>query len=170
MRVFRPPTWFMSAAGCSRPKFFRPAKIRFSSLAGIRADQEIVSEEDSQLFDHWLATGGRLIFALRPEKNQPAQNQASPLENQDETDRPLRVPWRTLIRRWGVEIVPLTGMHSTTTDSTLFGTIPRWLGRNSFDRLTSGLEGDRRSRRQERYCRTSVRSVDRSSCSPIPIR
>ena len=107
-------------------------------LAGIRADQSTVSKEDSQLFDHWLATGGRLIFALRPEKNQPAQNLAAPLENQDETDRPLSVPWRTLFRRWGVETVPLSGMHSATTDSTLFGTIPRWLGRDSFDHLTSG--------------------------------
>jgi hypothetical protein len=85
-----------------------------------------------------LATGGRLIFALRPEKNQPAQNLAAPLENQDETDRPLSVPWRTLLRRWGVETVPLSGMHSATTDSNLFGKIPRWLGRDSFDRLTSG--------------------------------
>jgi hypothetical protein len=48
-------------------------------LAGIRADQPTVSEEDSQLFDHWLATGGRLIFALRPEKNQPVRNLAAPL-------------------------------------------------------------------------------------------
>jgi hypothetical protein len=106
--------------------------------AGIRVDQPSVSEEDSQLFDHWLATGGRLIFALRPEENQPARNLAAPLENQDETDRPSSVTWRTLFRRWGVETVPLSGMHTGTTDSTLFGKIPRWLGRDSFDRLTSG--------------------------------
>ncbi len=37
-------------------------------VAGVRADQ-IVSDEDSQLFDHWLATAGRLIVALRPEPN-----------------------------------------------------------------------------------------------------
>ena len=30
-------------------------------VAGVRPDQEIVSDEDSQLFDHWLETGGRLI-------------------------------------------------------------------------------------------------------------
>jgi hypothetical protein len=107
-------------------------------LAGIRADQPTVSEEDSQLFDHWLATGGRLVFALRPEKNQPAQNQAAPLENQDETNRPPIATWRNLFRRWGVETVPLRGMHSTTTDSTLFGKFSRWLGRDSFARLTSG--------------------------------
>jgi hypothetical protein len=107
-------------------------------LAGIRADQSTVSKEDWQLFDHWLATGGRLIFALRPEENQPARDLAAPLENQDETDRPPSVPWRTLFRHWGVETVPLRGMHSATTDSTLFGKIPRWLGHDSFDRLTSG--------------------------------
>jgi hypothetical protein len=107
-------------------------------LAGIRVDQSTASKEDSQLFDHWLATGGRLIFALRPEKNQPAKNLTAPLENQDETDRSLSVPWRTLFRRWGVETVPLSGMHSATADSTLFGKIPRWLGRDSFDHLTSG--------------------------------
>jgi hypothetical protein len=107
-------------------------------LAGIRADQSTVSEEDWQFFDHWLSTGGRLIFALRPEKNQPARNLAAPLENQDETDRPPNITWQSLFQRWGVETVPLRGMHSATTDSTLFGKIPRWLGRDSFDRLTSG--------------------------------
>ena len=47
-------------------------------VAGVRADQQIVSDEDSQLFDHWLATGGRLIVALRPEQNQPTRSQAAP--------------------------------------------------------------------------------------------
>jgi hypothetical protein len=108
-------------------------------LAGIRADQPTVSEEDSQFFDHWLATGGRIVFALRPEKNQLARDQAAPLENQDETDPPPNITWRSLFRRWGVETVPLRETHSTTTtNSTLFGKISRWLGRDSFDRLTSG--------------------------------
>jgi hypothetical protein len=107
-------------------------------LAGIRADQPTVSEEDSQLFDHWLATGGRIVFALRPEKNEPARNQAAPLENRDETDRPPNITWRSLFRRWGIETVPVRETHSTKTDSTLFGKISRWLGRDSFDRLTSG--------------------------------
>jgi hypothetical protein len=107
-------------------------------LAGIRADQPTVSEEDSQLFDHWLATGGRIVFALRPEKNEPARNQAAPLENRDETDRPPNITWRSLFRRWGIETVPVRETHSTKTDSTLFGKISRWLGRDSFDRFTSG--------------------------------
>jgi uncharacterized protein DUF4350 len=107
-------------------------------LAGIQADQPTVSDEDSRLFDHWLATGGRLILALRPENNQPGRIQAAPPENQDETDHPPIISWRSLIRRWGVEAVPLSGMHSATAGSTLFGKISRWLGRDSFDRLTSG--------------------------------
>jgi hypothetical protein len=107
-------------------------------LAGIRPDQATVSDEDSQLFDHWLATGGRLIFALRPEKDQPARNQAASPENQNETDRPPIVSWRSLFRHWGVEIVPFGGMHSAAANSTLFGKISRWLGGDSFDRLTSG--------------------------------
>ena len=59
-----------------RPKFFRQGKTRFLVVAGLRADQQIVSDEDSQLFDHWLATGGRLIIALRPEKIQTPQSHA----------------------------------------------------------------------------------------------
>jgi uncharacterized protein DUF4350 len=106
-------------------------------LAGIRADQPTVADDDSRLFEHWLTTGGRIILALRPEKNQPDGIQAAPPENQDETDHPPVVSWRSLFRRWGVEAVPLSGMHSATADSTLFGKISRWLGRDSFERLTS---------------------------------
>jgi hypothetical protein len=109
-------------------------------LAGIRADQPTVSEEDSLFFDHWLATGGRLILALRPEKNQPDRIQATPSENQDDKEHPTDVTWRSLFRRWGVEIVPLSGIQSATADSTLFGKISPWLGRDSFDRLTSGWQ------------------------------
>jgi hypothetical protein len=107
-------------------------------LAGIRVDQPTLSEENSLVFDHWLATGGRLILALRPEKNRPDRIQSAPPENQDETDHPSIVSWRSLFRRWGVETVPLSGMHSAAADSTLFGKISPWLGRDSFDRLTSG--------------------------------
>ena len=32
-------------------------------VAGVRPDEQIDSDEDSQFFDHWLATGGRLIVA-----------------------------------------------------------------------------------------------------------
>jgi hypothetical protein len=105
-------------------------------VAGVRADQPI-ADEDSQVFDHWLATGGRLIIALRPGNNQLGWNQTTAPENQDGTDHPPIVPWRSLIRRWGAEIVPLSDIRSATADSTLFSKVSRWLGRNSFIRLTS---------------------------------
>jgi hypothetical protein len=106
-------------------------------VAGVRADQQLVSDADAQLFDHWLATGGRLIVALRPEKKQPAGRRPEPGENQPATEDPSIVAWRSLIRRWGAEIAPLRNVHSTSATSTLFGTLSRWLGRNSFERLTS---------------------------------
>ena len=117
-------------------------------VAGVRPDQQIDSDEDSQFFDHWLATGGRLIVALRPEKNQPAGNRSSAHENQNSTDDTSAVLWRSLIRRWGAEIAPINAIHSATASSTLLGTISRWLGRNSFARLTSdwkviALQGDK---------------------------
>jgi hypothetical protein len=117
-------------------------------VAGVRPDQQIDSDEDSQFFDHWLATGGRLIVALRPEKNQPAGNRSSAHENQNSTDDTSAVLWRSLIRRWGAEIAPINAIHSATANSTLLGTISRWLGRNFFARLTSdwkviALQGDK---------------------------
>ena len=44
--------------------------------------------------------------------------------------------------------MPLSEIHSATAHSTSFGTIPRWLGRNSFDRLTAdwkviAVQGDK---------------------------
>jgi hypothetical protein len=117
-------------------------------VAGVRPDQQIDSDEDSQFFDHWLATGGRLIVALRPEKNQPVGSRPSAQANQNSTDDTSLVLWRSLIRRWGAEIAPINALHSATANSTLFGTISRWLGRNFFARLTSdwkviALQGDK---------------------------
>ena len=106
-------------------------------LAGVRPDQEIATEDDSLFFDHWLATGGRLIVALRPEKDQATRSTPTPGANQEATDDNSFPLWRTLIRRWGAEIAPLGDNHSATVRSGLFGTIPRWLGRNSFNQLTA---------------------------------
>ncbi len=106
-------------------------------VAGIRADLQVVSDEDSQLFDHWLATGGRLIVALRPDKVQPTRTQPAPGTNQDATDNTSFVLWRSLIRSWGAEIAPLNDIHLATANSTLFEPISRWLGRNFFERLRS---------------------------------
>jgi hypothetical protein len=118
-------------------KILPSGENRVLVVAGVRPDQEIVSEEDSQFFDHWLATGGRLIVALRPEKNQPPERTPRPHANQDTTNDSSVLLWRGLIRRWGAIIAPLSEIHSATAHSTLFGTIPRWLGRNCFDQLTS---------------------------------
>src|ERR1700676_2434095 len=103
-------------------------------VAGLRADQQIVSDEDSQLFDHWLATGGRLLIALGPEPSQTLKT--SPSSPTIQQDQPSSVPWRIFIRRWGAQIAPLSDISSATATSTLFGPIPRWLGRNFFNRLT----------------------------------
>jgi hypothetical protein len=117
-------------------KIFPSAENQALVVAGVRPDQEIVSDEDSQFYDHWLATGGRLIVALRPEKNQPIRSTPAPPVNREKTDDNSLPLWRNLIRSWGAEIAPLSPIHSTTGSSTLFGAIPRWLGHNSFDRLT----------------------------------
>src|ERR1700682_5426677 len=55
-------------------------------LAGVRPDQEIATEEDCLFFDHWLATGGRLIVALRPEKDQATRSATTPGANQETMD------------------------------------------------------------------------------------
>jgi hypothetical protein len=106
-------------------------------VAGVRADLQTISDDDSQLFDHWLATGGRMIVALRPEKIQTSKGTPAPSAKQTVTEDRPAVLWRSLIRRWGAEITPLSDIRSATANSTVFGTISRWLGRNSFDRLTS---------------------------------
>ena len=106
-------------------------------VAGVRADLQTISDDDSQLFDHWLATGGRMIVALRPEKIQTSKGTPAPSAKQTVTEDRPAVLWRSLIRRWGAEITPLSDIRSAPANSTVFGTISRWLGRNSFDRLTS---------------------------------
>jgi hypothetical protein len=117
-------------------------------IAGVLADQQIVSDEDSRFFDHWLATGGRLIIALRPEELRSARNQSIVKANQDTSDDTSSVLWRNLIRRWGAEIVPLSEIHSATANSTFFGTIAYRLGRQAFDPLSSdwnvvAVQGDK---------------------------
>jgi hypothetical protein len=105
-------------------------------VAGLRADQQIVSEEDSQLFDHWLATGGRLLIALGPEATQTVKTSPSSRTIQEDKGTPSAVPWQLFIRRWGAQITPLSDISSATATSPWFGLIPRWLGRNFFDRLS----------------------------------
>src|ERR1700730_482045 len=104
-------------------------------VAGLRADQQVVSDEDSQLFDHWLATGGRLLIALGPEPSQPLKTPPSSRAIQEDKGNPFSIPWQIFIRRRGAQIAPLGDISSATATSTLFGRIARWLGRNFFDRL-----------------------------------
>ncbi|MBV8377888.1 MAG: DUF4350 domain-containing protein [Verrucomicrobia bacterium] len=106
-------------------------------VAGVLADQQLVANELLQLFDHWLATGGRLIVALRPERMRPIRNQPEAEEHQKTEDEPSSIGWRNLIRRWGAEIVPPGQVHSATAKSPVFGTIERWLGGQAFDHLSS---------------------------------
>ena len=71
-------------------KILPSGEIQVLVVAGVRPDQEIVSDEDSQFFDHWLATGGRLIVALRPEKIQTIKSTPTPRTNQEtQTTLPL---------------------------------------------------------------------------------
>ncbi len=105
-------------------------------VAGVRAGQETVSGEDAQWFDHWLATGGRIVVALRPEQNQVTHSQAVSPANQEAAEDPSSALWQSLIKGWGAEVVPLKDIRAATAESTSFGTISRWLGRNFFAQLT----------------------------------
>jgi hypothetical protein len=118
-------------------KILPSGENRVLLVAGVQADREIVSDDDSQFFAHWLTTGGRLIIALRPEKITPLESTPTPHTDQEITNDSSVLRWKSLMRRWGAAIVPTSEIHSATAHSTLFGTIPRWLGCNSFDLLTT---------------------------------
>src|ERR1700736_958616 len=83
-------------------------------VAGLRADQQVVSDEDSQLFDHWLATGGRLLIALGPEPSQLLKTPPSSRAIQEDKGNPFSIPWQIFIRRWGAQIAPLGDINSAT--------------------------------------------------------
>ena len=110
-------------------------------VAGVSADQLTVSDEDAQLFDHWLATGGRLIIALRAEQHETTRKDSDNDAESDKTSEPSVISWRSLIRRWGVEIVPLKGFYPTSVKSGQFGTIVRWFGNSYFDHLAPEWRG-----------------------------
>jgi hypothetical protein len=115
-------------------KILPSGEARALVVAGVDPDQLTVTDEDSQLFDHWLATGGRLIIALRPERNRKSgsdSGEAAKLE----TGETAAISWRNLIRSWGIEIVPLKGFIPTSVNSPQFGRISRWFGHNYFDHL-----------------------------------
>lgn len=115
-------------------KILPSGEARALVLAGVDADQLSVSDEDSQLFDHWLATGGRLIIALRPERNRNSGSDSGESAKLETGETPA-ISWRNLVRQWGVEIVPLNGFNPTSVNSLQFGQISRWFGSNYFDHL-----------------------------------
>ena len=115
-------------------KILPSGESRALVVAGVSADQRAVSDEDSQLFEHWLATGGRLIIALRPERNnQPGPDSGEP--GKPDMGETTAISWRSLIRRWGAGIVPLKGFNSYSVESQKFGQISRWFGSQCFDHL-----------------------------------
>jgi hypothetical protein len=105
-------------------------------FAGVSPSGMLVSEEDSELLDHWLATGGRLIIAFRPEKILE-----SAIENPERGSHPQKdiassIPWGDLIRRWGAHLTSIKEAQPGKAESILFPAASRWFGQNVFDKLT----------------------------------
>ena len=78
-------------------------------FAGVSPDALSVSEQDSDLFAHWLSTGGRLIFALRPEMIIEKENEEEPQAGLRQKEGKFPISWRELVRSWGATIVPIEG-------------------------------------------------------------
>ena len=125
----------MSAAGCSLPKFYHPAKIRFSSSQ--------VFGRSTNRFRGGFSVLRSLVVNRRSFSRRSASRKKSTRRNRPSAGKP------GLDRRHLIDLMaksdPALGRRDSaaqrhslaTADSTLFGTISRWLGRNSFDRLTS---------------------------------
>ena len=115
-------------------KILPSGESRALVVAGVNAEQRTVSDEDSQLFDHWLLTGGRLIIALHPERdNQPGRDSCE--QARPDASESTAVSLRSLIRRWGVEIAPLKAFNSNSANSPQFGQVSRWFGNHCFEHL-----------------------------------
>ena len=106
-------------------------------LAGVSPDSSSVSEEDRDLFDHWLESGGRLVIALRPEKISAEGSEQQRPANQTPKEQTFPIRWRDLLHRWGASICPIDSESSESFRSALFKKSNRWLGRNCFGLLTS---------------------------------
>jgi hypothetical protein len=116
-------------------KMLLSGKNQVLIFAGVSPDKWDVSQEDSELFDHWLESGGRLIFALRPEKVVGSEQQkvASP-QHEDGT---FPIQWLYFVHRWGAAIHSTDDTVPETIRSSLFTRNNRWFGRNTFDQLSS---------------------------------
>ncbi|HZC59610.1 MAG TPA: DUF4350 domain-containing protein, partial [Chthoniobacterales bacterium] len=105
-------------------------------FAGVSPYGMLVSEEDSELLDHWLATGGRLIIAFRPEKILESATENPESGSHPQKDTTFTNPWGDLIRRWGAHLTSIKAAQPGTAESTLFPAASRWFGQNVFDKLT----------------------------------
>jgi hypothetical protein len=104
-------------------------------FAGVSPETWEVSQEDSNLFDHWLETGGRLIFALRPEKAFGSEHEKA--ANRSQEDRTFPISLLNLVRRWGATIHSTDDPAPEVALSRLLTGNNRWFGRNTFDELSS---------------------------------
>jgi hypothetical protein len=105
-------------------------------FAGVSPYGMLVSEEDSELLDHWLATGGRLIIAFRPEKILESATENPESGNRPQKDTTFTNPWGDLIRRWGAHLTSIKDAQPGRAESILFPAGSRWFGQNVFDKLT----------------------------------
>lgn len=108
-------------------------------FAGVSPDSMPASKEDSELLDHWVATGGRLIIAFRPGKIAlKSSNENTTGDKHTQKEPTFPVAWEILIQRWGAHLIPINGPPPGKATSALFTRESRWFSQNAFDQLTSG--------------------------------
>jgi hypothetical protein len=126
--TLRAARWLQSS------KILPSGQNRALVVAGVGLDPPTVSDEDSQLLEHWLATGGRLIVSLRPDRNRKSDNNSGE-QAKSGAGETQAISWRTLIGRWGADLAPLSGFNPTSVNSRQFGQISRWFGSEYFEHL-----------------------------------
>ena len=106
-------------------------------FAGVSSNEMPVSRQDSELLDRWLATGGRLIVAFRPEKT-IVENANEETQGASHTHNGPAFPilWGNLIHRWGAELTPINGSEPGKANSAIFATPSAWFSHHAFDRLS----------------------------------
>jgi len=106
-------------------------------FAGVSPTRMPLSLQDSELLDHWLATGGRLIVAFRPETiTLESANESTQADYHAQKDPAFPIAWGNLIHRWGAHLTPINGPQAGKATSALFAAPSRWFSRCAFDQLT----------------------------------
>jgi hypothetical protein len=106
-------------------------------FAGVSPTEMPLSQGDSELLDHWLATGGRLIVAFRPETMRLERaKEKTEFDNQAQKEPAFPITWEDIIQRWGAHLIPINGPQRGKATSALFATPSRWFSRCAFDQLT----------------------------------